>query len=61
MSTDEEIRGVIEAAETSAWLRQALQTALDRDCVDAANDAEQLNVLLSRHCMAKLMRVVGHE
>ena len=32
------------------WLRQALRTALSRDPVDAANDAELLARILDRRC-----------
>ena len=52
MNVDEEIRAVIESPATSYWLKQALETALHRDCVDAANDAEALSDLLSRRCDA---------
>ena len=47
MTPDDEIQAVLNAACTSTWLRQALETALKRDCVDAVNDAEQLAELLS--------------
>lgn len=50
MTIDDEIQTVIESSTTSFWLRQALQSALIRDCVDVANDAEHLNDLLSRRC-----------
>jgi len=48
MNIDAEIQNVISAADTSAWLRQALQTAVERDPADAANDAERLSELLAR-------------
>lgn len=50
LTVDDEIRAVMESSGTSYWLRQALQLALTRDCVDAANDAEHLSDLLSRRC-----------
>jgi hypothetical protein len=31
---------------SSYWLRNALKSAIDRDCVDAVNDAELLLALL---------------
>lgn len=34
----------------SHWLRNALVSALDRDCVDAANDAECLAAVLKARC-----------
>ncbi|MBX8493179.1 hypothetical protein K5D42_25240 [Pseudomonas cichorii] len=54
MTIEDEIRSVIESVSTSHWLRQTLSTALQRDCVDAANDAEQLSDLLGRRCTALL-------
>jgi hypothetical protein len=41
------IAAVLAAPETSDWLKQSLQTALDRDPVDAAADAELLARLLA--------------
>jgi hypothetical protein len=55
MNPDDEIQAVLNAPCTSAWLRQALETALKRDCVDAVNDAERLTELLS----ARFDRVLG--
>jgi hypothetical protein len=34
----------------STWLKTALRSALDRDCVDAANDAELLAFVLRERC-----------
>ncbi|WP_243845215.1 hypothetical protein [Pseudomonas syringae group genomosp. 3] len=48
MNIDAEIQNVISAADTSAWLRQALQAGVQRDPADAANDAERLSELLAR-------------
>lgn len=48
MNIDAEIQIVISAADTSAWLRKALQTGVERDPADAANDAERLSELLAR-------------
>lgn len=58
MSIHDEIQAVTECKSTSDWLRQALATALHRDCVDAANDAEVLSELLKRRCAAELEAVV---
>ncbi|WP_197343435.1 hypothetical protein [Ralstonia pseudosolanacearum] len=51
-----EIQAVIDAASTSYWLRDALASALRRDCVDAARDAETLAALLGRRCDATIGR-----
>jgi hypothetical protein len=34
----------------SFWLKEAIRTALDRDCVDAANDAAFLADFLAARC-----------
>ncbi|QCT95411.1 hypothetical protein FEV13_00215 (plasmid) [Stutzerimonas degradans] len=54
MSVYAEIQAVMSAPGTSHWLREALREALQRDPVDAANDAEALSDLLNRHCAEKL-------
>ena len=41
---------VLHDPSASSWLRTALLTALTRDPVDAANDAEVLARLLDRRC-----------
>lgn len=56
MDLDEEIRAVIASPVTSFWLRKALEDALTRDCVDAANDAEVLSEILARRCDAVVAR-----
>lgn len=33
---------ILTDPSTSTWLKQALRSALNRDCVDATNDAELL-------------------
>lgn len=43
---DDEILTVIDSPATSPWLREALQSALARDPIAAANDADQLAHLL---------------
>lgn len=45
---DADIRATMDASSTSYWLRAALQSALHRDCVDAARDAQTLAALLGR-------------
>lgn len=44
---DNELAAVLEAPHTSPWLRQVLQSALQRDPVEAANDAAELARLLA--------------
>ena len=41
---------VLRDPAASFWLKYALRTALSRDPVDAANDAEVLAKLLDRRC-----------
>jgi hypothetical protein len=41
---------VLASPATSTWLRNALTEALQRDPIDAANDAEALSELLSARC-----------
>ncbi|WP_426157928.1 hypothetical protein [Pseudomonas sp. TSRC2-2] len=52
MSThiDNEVREVLNSTVASNWLKEALSKALERDCVDAANDAEVLADLLNKRC-----------
>ncbi|QFG27752.1 hypothetical protein F6476_00150 (plasmid) [Pseudomonas umsongensis] len=47
-----EIQKVLGAPDTSRWLRDALNSALDRDSTDATNDAEYLCDLLTRRTNA---------
>lgn len=54
MTIDEEIQQVLNNPATSQWLRSSLERGLERDCVDAANDAELLQDLLARRCAAAL-------
>ena len=46
MPSDNEIRQILNGPGTSHWLKNALTTALDRDPVDAVNDAELLAMVL---------------
>ncbi|HJH21194.1 MAG TPA: hypothetical protein K8W20_21085 [Pseudomonas lactis] len=50
MAINEEIQAVLSNPETSYWLKSSLENALQRDCVDAANDAELLHDLLASRC-----------
>jgi hypothetical protein len=49
-----EIDEVMGDPTASSWLKDALRSALARDPVDAANDAEVLALLLDRHCRSIL-------
>jgi len=49
-----DIDEVLRDPTTSFWLKEALCSALVRDPVDAANDAEVLARLLDRHCRSIL-------
>ena len=51
-----EIEKVLEDPAASLWLKEALSSALDRDPVDAANDAEVLAQLLDRRCQEILSK-----
>jgi hypothetical protein len=64
MSVDEQTRShdlpeiakVLQDPAASFWLKDALRSALARDPVDAANDAEILCRLLARRCDEILAR-----
>jgi hypothetical protein len=45
-----EIERVLADPAASYWLKFALRSALERDPVDAANDAEVLACLLEKRC-----------
>ena len=51
---------LFESPAVSDWLKSALKSALDRDSVDAANDAEILADLLGRRCNSLLMGATQH-
>lgn len=55
----DEITAVLACPVTSFWLRQSLEQAITRDCVDAANDAEHLSKLLSARCCSKVVHADG--
>lgn len=54
MSVEAEIKDMIGSPDASFWLKQALQSALSRDYIDAANDADVLRDLLDRRVTEKL-------
>jgi hypothetical protein len=56
MAKEIEIEQVLDDSAASFWLKAALRSALDRDPVDAANDAELLAQLLDRRCQEILRR-----
>ena len=52
MSNDEEIGQMLADPGLSDWFKQALSSSLERDPVDAANDAELLSAVLDRRSRA---------
>jgi hypothetical protein len=46
MPSNDEIKQILNGPGTSHWLKNALTSALDRDPVDAVNDAELLAMVL---------------
>ena len=48
MPADDEIRELLKDPALSHWLRVAMLSALERDPVDAANDAGLLALVLDR-------------
>ena len=48
MPADDEIRELLKDPALSHWLRDAMLSALERDPVDAANDAGLLALVLDR-------------
>ncbi|MDE2344401.1 MAG: hypothetical protein KGL63_13620 [Betaproteobacteria bacterium] len=51
---DTEARIVLQSQDASGWIKIALASALERDPVDAVNDAEFLSFLLSRRLNANM-------
>lgn len=47
MPSDKKMREILEEPALSDWLRSAMKSALDRDPVDAANDAAVLSLVLN--------------
>ncbi len=48
MPSDDEIKKILCEPGPSSWFKLALSTALNRDPVDAANDAELLAIVLAK-------------
>lgn len=48
------VQNALSDPSTSNWLRSALESALPRDPVDAANDAERLAQILASRADAQL-------
>jgi hypothetical protein len=44
------IKELLDSPTTSYWLKQSLQSALWRDCVDASHDAKILAMVLGARC-----------
>lgn len=55
MSATGDIAALMDSPETSMWLKESLSRALERDPVDAANDAEMLAGLLAKRCEEVLL------
>lgn len=49
-------KAILDDFSASYWIKNALRSALERDPVDAANDAEILAVALREHCDAIFKR-----
>lgn len=45
-----DVDAILTSPSASLWLKDALQAALQRDPVDAANDAESLAAVLVSRC-----------
>ncbi|WP_343177177.1 hypothetical protein [Pseudomonas sp. 4810-S13] len=60
MFVESALTQLFESPAVSDWLKSALKSALDRDSVDAANDAEILADLLGRRCNSLLMGATQH-
>ncbi len=54
METDAEIKALLSNPSTSWWLREAIKTALIRESLEAAKDAELLACLKSKHAQEKV-------
>lgn len=44
------VQEVLQSPTSSNWLKDALRSALNRDCVDASHDAEILAMILGQRC-----------
>lgn len=54
MNSEQQIRAVLADPSTSNWVRDALEAALKRDPVDAANDSYILAQMLEKRCKEAL-------
>lgn len=59
MPSDDEIRRILQDDSVSYWLREALTKALDRDPVDAANDAGLLAIILDKRAVSLLEKTAA--
>lgn len=59
MSVKAEIEAIMASPDTSDWLKNALTSALKRDCNDAVGDAELLFHVLERHAIETLEAARG--
>lgn len=50
MNVAAEIADIRHSPAASFWLKEALERALQRDCVDACHDAERLAAVLRARC-----------
>ena len=57
---DPSIEQVLNDPAASDWLKSALRSALERDCIDAATDAAALANLLSDRASAILTAANSH-
>lgn len=60
MPTDEEIKRICQDPAVSFWLRDALVSALNRDPVDAANDAGLLSLVLDKRASEMLGKATAY-
>ena len=58
LNAETRISSVLQHPSTSYWLKDALSRALDRDPVDAVNDAEALHELLVQRTAAVFDRLL---
>lgn len=54
MPSDDEIKRICEDPSISHWFKNAMNSALQRDPVDAANDAELLSLVLTKRANDKI-------
>jgi hypothetical protein len=65
MPADDDLKRLLADPSISYWLRDALKAALERDPVDAANDAGLLAIILDKRAAtllektAALVRLAG--